>query len=439
MPQFLAQLTEQLRLGAAHGWTPPRVTLARVPDQLASQVVADPTASALYAPFKSFPADIAPAEQERLRRAGEAAIRDDAVPAFRAFKNFFENEYLPRTRQEIAASKLPGGRAYYDALLREETTTALTAQQIHALGLKEVERIEAEMDAVIERTGFKGTRAQFSEHLWSDPKFFYKSPEQMLMALRDIAKRADAEMPKLFRELPRMPYGIRAMLPEQGDNAEHYMPGSKEGARAGYFEANTNNLSRRPTWQMPSLLLHEAVPGHHMQTARAQELVALPKFRRHWHFTAYGEGWALYAERLGNEIGMYEDPYDKFGNLGMELLRATRLVVDTGLHAEGWSREQAIEYMKQHSTESEAFVIAEVDRYITGPAQATAYKIGELKIIELRARAKAALGDRFDLRAFHNAVIDSGSMPLSVLEQIIDAWIAAEKKRGGAVKTTVRR
>jgi uncharacterized protein (DUF885 family) len=251
----------------------------------------------------------------------------------------------------------------------------------------------------------------------------------MLAGYRDLAKRADAEMPRLFRELPRQPYGIRAMPPERGNAAEGYTRGAGDGSRAGYFEANTNNLKGRAKWQMPTLVLHEAAPGHHTQNARAQEMTDVPSFRRNSWNPAFGEGWALYAELLGYEIGMYEDPYDRYGNLSGELLRASRLVVDTGIHANGWSREQAVSYMKQHTAEDDAFIESEVDRYIVWPGQATTYKVGQLKILELRARAKAALGDSFELRGFNNAIIDSGPLPLSVVEENIDAWIAAEKTR----------
>jgi uncharacterized protein (DUF885 family) len=278
------------------------------------------------------------------------------------------------------------------------------------------------------RPGFAGNRAEFLKSLHTDPKFFFDSPQAMLAAYRDIAKRIDPQLPTLFRELPRLPYGIRAMRKEEGDNAEHYTQGAADGSRAGYFEANTNNLRRLARWQMTTLVMHEAMPGHHLQVARAQELADLPTFRRNTWFSAYGEGWALYAETLGDLIGMYEDPLDKFGHLGDALLRASRLVVDTGIHALGWSREQAILYMQNHTTMSDDEVIAEVDRYIVWPGQATAYKIGQLRIVALRDKARAALGERFDLRTFHNAVTDGGAMPLDVLDEVIERWIAAEKK-----------
>jgi uncharacterized protein (DUF885 family) len=282
------------------------------------------------------------------------------------------------------------------------------------------------MDATIAASGFKGTRAQFQTFLTTDPQFFFTKPEDMLAGYRDIAKRADAALPALFAELPRQTYGIRAMPLEEGNNAERYIPGSLDGGRPGWFEANVNDLTTRPKWTMETLVLHEAVPGHHLQGSRAQELRQLPTFRRYAWFVAFGEGWALYAESLGEEMGFYKNPYQKFGNLSFEMLRACRLVVDTGLHAFGWSRDQAIDYMVVNTGLTRADITAEVDRYLVWPGQATAYKLGELKIKELRAKAKARLGERFDLRRFHNALIDSGALPLSVLEQSIDEWIAGE-------------
>jgi uncharacterized protein (DUF885 family) len=343
-------------------------------------------------------------------------------------KAFYETRYLPAAASRLSASALPPGPAYYQAMLDWHTTISLTPAQIHETGLREVARIEAQMDAMTARTGFKGTRAEFRAFMSTDPQFFYTRAEDMLTGYRDIAKRVDAELPKFFAVLPRLPYGVRSMRPEEGDNAEHYTSGANDGSRAGFFEANTNDLRTRTKWTMETLLLHEAVPGHHLQTARAVELTGLPRFRRFAWFTAFGEGWALYAESLGDEMGFYKDPYQKFGNLSHEMMRASRLVVDTGLHAFGWTREQAIDYLVNHTGLTRADMTAEVDRYLVWPGQATAYKVGELKIKALRAKAKAALGERFDLRRFHNAVIDGGTLPLAVLEAQIDDWIASERQ-----------
>jgi uncharacterized protein (DUF885 family) len=429
VPRVIDDTIERMRAAMKAGWMVPKIAIARVPRQLDAQTQPDPEKSPEYAPFKAIPADIAPAERERLDNAARQVIANKVVPAFRSLKTFYESEYLPAASNRIGASALPAGVAYYDAMLAQSTTSALTAREIHDLGLKEVARIGARMDATMRETGFTGTRAEFRQFLVTDPRFFYTDPDAMLAGYRDIAKRADAQLPKLFAELPRQPYGVRAMLPEEGDNAEHYVQGAADGSRAGFFEANVNNLKTRPKWVMETLLLHEAVPGHHLQVARAQEIANLAMFRRNLWFTAYGEGWALYAESLGYEMGFYTDPYQRYGNLSDEMLRACRLVVDTGLHAFGWTREQAIDYMAANTGNTLEMITAEVDRYIVSPSQATAYKIGELRIRGLREKAQAALGERFDVRRFHNVVIDNGALPLAVLEQNVDAWIAAEKKR----------
>jgi uncharacterized protein (DUF885 family) len=427
LPAFAAQLQTRLQAGVEAGWMPPRITLRNVPAQFAPLAQADPAANPLYGPFKALPAELPAAQRQRLQQAGAAAIRDAVAPAFARLQTFLRERYLPAGRESLAASALPGGAEYYAAVLELNNTTPLTPREIHDTGLREVARIEAEMEAVQQRAGFSGTRAAFVRRLWTDPRQFAATPAEMLAAYRDIAKRVDPQLPKLFRELPRLPYGVRAMPPEQGDNAEQYVPGALDGSRAGYFEANTNNLHRVARWQMADLLLHEAVPGHHLQTARAQEIRDLPTFRRDIWFPAYGEGWALYAETLGDLIGIYDDPLDKYGQLAAEQWRAARLVVDTGLHALGWSRERAIGYMQEHSAESADEIVAEVDRYIVWPGQATAYKIGQLRIAALRDRARAALGERFDLRAFHNAVLDGGAVPLEVLDEEIGRWVQAQK------------
>jgi uncharacterized protein (DUF885 family) len=408
---------------------PAKIAIARVPGQLDAQLDPDPAKSSEYKPFLAFPTEIGQADRERLAAAGQRAIKDSVNPAFRRLREFYDKRYLPAAREKIAASSLPPAMPYYEAVLALYTTTRMSPKEIHDLGLAEVARIGKEMDATAAATSFKGTRAEFQKSINTDPRFFYTNREDMLAGYRDIAKRADAELPRFFAELPRLPYGIRAMQPEEGDNAEHYVRGSADGSRAGYFEANVNSLSRRPKWTMETLLLHEAVPGHHLQIARAQEMKNLPEFRRNAFFVAYTEGWALYAESLGYEMGFYTDPYTKFGNLSGEMHRAARLVVDTGIHAFGWTREQAIAYVEDNAALTPEFATAEVDRYIVLPAQATAYKIGELKIKALRAKARKELGDRFDLRRFHNAVIDNGAVPLDILEVQIDEWIAAERSR----------
>jgi len=428
-PKLLAQYRARMQAAIDAGWLPAAIALRRVPEQLDSEVAADPAQSPLYLPFSKFPQDLAQADRERLAGSARELLSEQVIPAFRDLKKFIVSTYLPAAarRKGLGVSQLPGGRDLYEALIANSTTTSLSAREIHDIGLREVARIRKEMEATIARTGFKGTRAEFTRFLRDSPQFYYDKPEDMLIGYRDIAKRADAELPKLFAELPRLPYGVRAMPAYEGDDAEHYVPGAGDGSRAGFFEANVNHLRTRPKYAMEDLLLHEAVPGHHLQIARARELKDLPDFRRFAFFTAYAEGWALYAESLGDEMGFYTDPYSKFGQLAAEMWRACRLVIDTGLHAFGWSRERAILYLIDNAALNEDLATAEVDRYLVSPAQSLGYKIGELKIQALRAKAKAELADRFDLRLFHNAVIDGGDLPLDVLETRIDEWIATQK------------
>jgi uncharacterized protein (DUF885 family) len=313
--------------------------------------------------------------------------------------------------------------------VRKHTTTNLAAEEIHAIGLAEVARIRKEMEATAAAAGYPGDLERYKQHLKTDKRYFFTRGEDALAYYRDIAKRADAELPRLFAELPRLPYGIRAMDASQGDNADSYSPGALDGSRAGFFEANVVSLATRPKYDFEATLLHEAVPGHHLQGSRAQELKDLPRFRRTAWYVAYGEGWALYAERLGYEMGFYKEPENRFGALSAEMLRACRLVVDTGLHAKGWTRDQVIRYLVDNAGLHEGFAIAEADRYIVWPAQALGYKMGELRIRLLRERAEKALGERFDIRRFHNALLDDGPLPLTVLEARIDQWIARERAR----------
>ena len=429
LPLLIEQTTQIMQAGMKSGWMPPRVAMVRAPAQIAPFAVSDVTTSPLYGPLKQFPSGISAEEQQRLTDAARKVLKNRVQPAFAALQQFVETQYLPASTDELASSKLPAGKRYYDLLVATMTTTDLTADQVHAIGLAEVARIRTGMDKVIASTGFKGTFAEFVQSIKSDPRFFHTSADGMLTHYRDIAKRADAALPALFAELPRLPYGIRPMEAYEGDNAEHYTRGALDGSRAGFFEANTNNLQRRAKYEMEAVLLHETVPGHHLQVARAQELKGLPQFRRIAWYTAYGEGWALYAESLGNDMGMYGDPYSKFGQLSIEMWRACRLVVDTGLHAFGWTRDQAIRYLADNAGIAESAAIAETDRYILNPGQALGYKIGELRIKALRAKAQTALGDRFDIRRFHNALLDDGALPLTLLEARIDEWIKMEKAK----------
>jgi len=427
IPRQLDQTIARMRVGMKSGWMPPRAAMSAVPAMFDTFTAEDVTRSPLWAPFTQVGPDVSAADRERCTAEGRGAMVNVRA-AFARVQRFLVDEYVPAGREKLGASTLPGGAAYYALQVQEKTTTTLTPDEIHRMGLAEVARIRKAKDEVIATTDFKGTFAEFLKFINTDPRFTFKTPEARLAAYRDIAKRVDAELPRLFAELPRLPYGIRAMEAFEGDNSDHYSPGALDGSRAGFFEANVNNLDKRPSHEMESTLMHEAVPGHHLQIARAQELKDMPRFRRTAWYVAYGEGWALYAESLGYEMGFYKDPYMRFGALINEALRAARLVVDTGLHTMGWTREQAIRYMVDNAGVNEAYATAEVDRYIVWPAQALGYKIGELKIKALRAKARAALGDKFDVRRFHNAVLDDGALPLTVLEARIDEFIAREKK-----------
>ena len=428
VPALVDQTIALLEKGVETGITPPRVTLRDVPEQVRNQILDDPAASPMLRPFQSMPPTIEPPVAETLRAAAARAYTGAVAPAYRRLLEYLETRYLPRTRETIAARDLPDGEAWYAFSIRQMTTTRLSAQEIHDIGLAEVKRIRAEMDAVMARTDFDGTFQQFVGFLRTDERFFFDHAEDLLVAYRDICKRVDPELPKLFATLPRLPYGVVPVpsYAEKSQTTAYYEPGSPAAGRPGRFFANTYDLRARPRWEMEALALHEAVPGHHLQIALAQELPDMPDFRRHGFYTAYIEGWGLYAESLGPEMGFYEDPYAKFGQLTYEIWRAIRLVVDTGMHALGWSRQQAIDFFTDNAGKAEHDIVVEVDRYIVWPAQALAYKIGELKIKELRARSSAALGARFDLRLFHDEVLGAGALPLDVLEARVDAWVARQ-------------
>jgi len=431
LPRQIDQLIALMRRGIASGWVQPAVPLRSLPAQIEGQIAADPSASPAFAPFQSFPADLPAAERTRLVAAGRQAVNDSFTPAMQKLLAFVKNDYLPAARKDVGASSLPDGAAYYQHSIRRHTTTDLTAKEIHEIGVKEVARIRGEMEAIIRGVGFKGTFQEFLTFLRTDRRFYYGSADDLVAGYALIAKRADGELPKLFAELPRNPYGIR-VIPDYEAPAQttaYYQPGAS-GARAGIYMINTYKLDTRPRYEMEALTLHESVPGHHLQISRAQELKGLPEFRRNASYTAYVEGWALYAESLGGEMGFYADPYSKFGQLTYEMWRACRLVVDTGMHAMGWTREQAINFMKENTAKTENDIVVEVDRYIVWPGQALAYKLGELKIKELRARAARELGARFDVRKFHNAILDDGPLPLDLLDRRLSDWIAAEKRKG---------
>ncbi|KAF1684984.1 DUF885 domain-containing protein [Pseudoxanthomonas broegbernensis] len=431
LPVLLEQTAALMRAGMEAGRVPPKVLMQRVPAQIRAQVVDDPQASPFYRPFLKMPDAIPAAEREALRRQGREAIAARVVPAYRDFGRFFERDYLPRTRDSIAATDLPDGDAHYDFLAGWYTTTDLSAEQIHRIGLEEVARIRAQMEKIRAEVGFEGDLHAFFQHLRTDPKFFYADPADLLEAYQALSKRVDPELVKVFRTLPRLPYGVRP-IPDNiapDTTTAYYQPGAVDGSRAGYYYVNLYKPQVRPKWEMLALTLHEAVPGHHFQFARGAELPDLPLFRRTAYFVAYGEGWGLYAERLGYDMGLYEDPYDRMGQLAYDMWRAVRLVVDTGMHAKGWSRQQAIDYFMDNSPKTEQDVVNEIDRYIAWPGQALAYKIGQLRISALREEAARELGPAFDLRDFHDAVLETGSVPLETLETHVRAWIAERKEK----------
>ncbi len=431
-PKLMDQEIAILQRGMALGWVSSRNVLERVLAQIDEQLAADVEADPYFAPFKRLGSDISSGDRAALQTAGQEAVERYVLPSLKKLRAFVAGEYIRQAPANGALSNYPDGARVYDVVVRNQTTTNLSAAQIHAIGLRELSRLRGEMEGVMRETKFQGDFPQFIQYLNTDPKFFYASPEALLAGYRDIAKRIDAELPRLFAQLPRAPYGVRSMPAFQGpDAAEYYDGPALDGTRAGYFNANTLGWRTRPIWKMATLTAHEAVPGHHLQIARAVELHGLPRFRRDGGYTAFVEGWAVYAETLGRDIGLYGDPYSLFGHLQWQAFRAARLVVDTGIHSLGWSRQQAIAFMVERTGVDRAFVTSEVDRYTSSPGQALGYMIGALKIRELRDHAKARLGDRFDIRRFHNAVIDQGALPLDTLEKVIDEWIANELAGAG--------
>jgi uncharacterized protein (DUF885 family) len=429
VPALVDQTLVLLARGLEKGITPPRVTLRDVPGQLASLLTEDPLQSPVLETFGEIPGTIPAAERERLRGEAARLFREQVAPALRKLHDYLVQTYIPGARESTALSDLPDGRAWYAYTVKVATTTDLTPQQIHQLGLAEVKRIRGEMDALIAATGFQGSFADFCHFLRTDRRFFYDRPEDLVAGYRDIAKRIDPQLVKLFGKLPRLPYGVRA-VPEsmaKSQTTAYYLNGSLAAGRPGWFNVNTYDLKSRPKWDMEDLASHEAVPGHHIMYALIEELGELPDWRKWDVYPAMSEGWALYAESLGGEIGLYQDPYSKFGQLTHEMWRAIRLVVDTALHTMGWSRQQAIDYARANSARSDHEIEVEIDRYIVRPGGAVAYKIGELKIKELRAYAEQELGPGFDLRAFHDQILAHGQLPLALLERNIKSWVAAAK------------
>ena len=425
LPKVVEANIALLQEGLKRGYTPPKVVLRDVPKQIADLIPADSMASALLQPFTEFPSGFPEAERARLTARATSIYTNGVAPAFQKLHDYAATTYLRACRESIAAVALPEGAAAYAFHVRWQTTTNLTPQQIHEIGLSEVKRIRAEMDKVIASAGFKGSFHDFTEFLRTDPRFYYDEPEDLVNGYRIIAKKIDPELAHLFGKLPRLPYGV-CVIPEfkaPSQTTAYYQPGAPRAGRPGCYFVNTFNLHARPKWEMEALSLHEAVPGHHLQISLAQEMEDAPEFRRHVGYSAFVEGWALYSESLGEELGLYKDPYSKFGQLSYETWRAVRLVVDTGMHAMGWTREQAIQFFKDNTGKTDQDITVEVDRYIVWPGQALAYKLGQLKIRALRTEAEKRLGAKFDERRFHDAVLENGAVPLNVLEAHMKRWM----------------
>ena len=429
--RYTDQHIELMRQGIKQGLTLPGVVLKDYRLPIESQIVTDPEKSLFFEPLKELPAAINAEDRERLRARARQVIQTDVVPAYQRFLEFMEQEYVPACRGSIAASALPQGRAYYRYCVKKFTTLDVTPESVHQTGLAEVKRIKQEMHEVMQEAKFAGDFAEFVEFLRTDPRFYAETPEALMKEVAWILKRMDGKLPEMFGRLPPLPCGLREVPAyiAPSTSAAYYMPPPGDGSRAGFYYVNTYDLKSRPLYMLEALSLHEAVPGHHLQLALQIELAHLPNFRRHAGFTAFIEGWALYAERLGLEVGFYEDPYQDFGRLNMEMWRACRLVVDTGIHYFGWSRQRAIQYMAENSAMSRHNIRTEVDRYIAWPGQALAYKTGELKIRQLRKLAETEMADKFDLRKFHDVVLGSGSVPLPVLEENVRRFIAAQAEK----------
>ncbi|MXZ38302.1 MAG: DUF885 domain-containing protein [Holophagales bacterium] len=430
IPAYFEQQQGHMRAGIERGFTLPRVTLEGYEDTISAHIVDDPQDSAFWVPFEEVPASLGEMDRERILTDAEAAITDAVVPAYQGFYDFFVGEYLPGARETVGASDLPGGQAYYGEQVRWFTTLDVTPQEVHEIGLSEVARIRAEMEEVIRETGFEGSYAEFLDFLRTDPRFYPKTAQELLERAAWIAKTMDGKLPSLFATLPRVPYTVEPVPDHMAPKytAGRYVSAPYNSTQPGIYWVNTYNLPSRPLYALAALTLHEAVPGHHLQNAIAAEIDAGPEFRRHDYLSAFGEGWGLYAEYLGLEAGIYEDPYGNFGRLTYEIWRACRLVVDTGVHAFGWTRQQMLDYLAENTALSLHEVTTETDRYISWPGQALAYKMGELKIRELRGRAEEALGSDFDVRHFHDAVLANGSVPLDILEELIDAWIEEQRQ-----------
>ncbi|WP_237068010.1 DUF885 domain-containing protein [Microbulbifer guangxiensis] len=430
--RFFDENITNMRKGIADGFVQPKIVVQGVAPVVRAQVYDDPKKSRLYKPFQDMPASIPAAEQNRLRAAGEKAIGEIANPAFARVADFLEGDYMAAATDTLGAEQLPGGKKYYRHSIKTYVTLNMDPAEIHKIGLSEVKRIRAEMAELIKEIGFNGSFEEFTEFLRTDPQFYAKTPEELLKEASYVAKKVDYRLPEFFGKLPRLPYGVVPIPDEIAPNhtTAYYNPAAIGGSVGGGYFVNTYALDQRPLYELPALSLHEAVPGHHLQIALSQELENIPDFRRNLYLSAFGEGWALYSERLGKEMdGIYTTPYEHFGRLSYEMWRAARLVIDTGIHSQGWTRQQALDFLSDNTSLSDANVRAEVDRYISWPGQALSYKMGEIKIRELRAKAEKELGDQFDLRAFHDAVLANGALPMEMLIRNISGYIEGKKHK----------
>jgi prolyl oligopeptidase len=431
LPDQLSQYQALLEEGADRQRTQARIIIERIPKQLDALIVKKPQESPFWGVFETLPDSISPSRAKELQAQAADIIENKLIPAYAQFKAFIEETYLPNSRAHPGIGSLPGGKEVYAMLARHFTTTNMTPEEIHNVGLAEVARIRGEMIEVIEEVGFDGDINAFNDFLRSDPQFYYETAEELLEGYQAVSKRLDPQLVKLFGKLPRMPYGVRPIAPELAPDTTtaFYMRPALDGSRPGWYYVNLYKPEVRPKYEMEVLSVHESVPGHHLQIALAQEIEGLPEFRRNSSVTAFIEGWGLYSERLGYDMGLYKDPYSRYGQLIYDMWRAVRLVVDTGIHYFGWSRQEAIDYFKDNAAKTEADIINEIDRYIGWPGQALAYKIGQLKMLELRALAEQELGDRFDIRAFHDELLGVGAIPLDALEVRMTRWIEQEKKK----------
>ncbi|HEX4963377.1 MAG TPA: DUF885 domain-containing protein [Thermoanaerobaculia bacterium] len=429
LPAFVDQNIALLEKGLATGVTSPKSLMLGAPDQVRALLTEDPSRSPLLASFRRISPNVPPDDQERLRREAVRAYEKNAAPAFRKLLRFLTETYVPGARESNSLAALPDGAAWYAYAVRRATNTDSTPKQIHEIGLAEVKRIRAEMDKTIAAAGFQGSFAEFVRFLHTDPRFFYDRAEDLVEAYRAIAGRADLQIPSLFGARPGLAYRVLPIPAEIAPSraTAYYEPGSAAAGKPGNCYVNTFDLKARPKWEMEALALHECVPGHHLQVSLAQEIKAVPRWRNYHDYTPFVEGWGVYAESLGDEMGFYRDPYFKFGRLSYEMWRAIRLVVDTGIHSQGWTRQQAIDYFRENTAQDDRAIEAEISRYVSSPGLALAYKIGELKFKELRATAQKELGPAFDLRAFHDEVLRHGAVPLDLLEQNVKAWILSRK------------